>query len=323
STPRIWHVPEKLLRDVDVYIKGSFDAKSWSSTGTETIILSSQSQSSERQSLHSFVGGIDTGCGNFTSGNTTAGGLFLRKAFREIRTLVRGSYHDILPNIIQRINDLNQRGHPIAAASLMKHVAASSEIDLSSKQETRSIYISMAELDLDVMEELEERVMARYAELFELYLGPDYYNSFVMQMNLARRKINRGGTDVLDYCLPDLNTLDRTFGASNRRPMDVIRTRVEVLYEHEKYEEMEAQADILLERGVMIENDQWQNLYFVIKGFYYIGLARYCLKMHVVAMESLKSCLHWICEFEKINITGLFDPEKVEVLEKLEEMSNL
>ncbi|KAK0101810.1 hypothetical protein ONS95_006960 [Cadophora gregata] len=323
SPPRIWQIPEKLLRDVDVYIKGSFEAKLWLPTGTETIIASSEMQSPERQALHSFVGGIDTGCSNFTSGNTEAGGLFWRKAFREIPTLIRGSYHDILPNIIQRINDLHQRGHPVAAASLMKHVASSSVIDPLSKQATRSIYVSLAELGLDNMEELEERVMTRYAELFHFYLGPEYYNSFVMQMNLARRKINRGGADVLYERLPDLTSLDQNFGPSNRRPMDVIRTRVEVLYEHEKYEEMEAQANILLERGVMIENDQWQNLYFVIKDFYYIGLARYCLKMYIVAMESLKSCLHWIREFENIDATGLFDPEKVEVLEKLAEISHL
>ncbi|KAG4444026.1 hypothetical protein IFR05_000486 [Cadophora sp. M221] len=321
SSPRQWRVPEKLFYDVDLYIKGSFESGEWRFNGNELIIESSKSQPAERNALHAFLGGLDTGCRYFAAGKADVGGLHWRGAFREIDNIVQGTYHDILPNVIQKVNDLNDGNHRPAAVMLTKYVAESSAARRSTGHATTAIFKALAEADIDQMKELERVIMTQFTELFELYLGSRCYNSFVMKMNLARRRLFRG--KLLRDCLPDLSALDITFGLTNRRPLDVIRLQIEVLWHRKMYADVVTQALVLLERAEMIENDEWQRLYFLIKSWYYLGSAQSRLGNHHAAMNDLSDFLVAEEAFCRIDQTGLFNPEKIEILEVLQDLATM
>lgn len=127
------------------------------------------------------------------------------------------------------------------------------------------------------MVEIEERVTKCYAELFKLYLEQQSYNSFVILMNAARRKLTRNASARFEECLPPLAPLDDVFEPSNRRPLDVIRFRVEILHLRSMQQETEASAFVLVQRAELIKDDPWQQLYFLTKGWYYVGSAQYSL----------------------------------------------
>lgn len=164
--------------------------------------------------------------------------------------------------------------------------------------------------------------MTRFMELFELYLGTACYSSFVMRMDLARRKILQGGLPEVDRCLPNLAVFDERYGTSSRRPLDIVLIRMESLYQYKKYKEVKDQALILIQRAVLIDRDTWQNLYFLIKRWYYLGTPEFFLKEYFLAVESLKTCLNWNDEFCKIDNLGTFNAEKVDMMEKLEFMAD-
>jgi hypothetical protein len=320
SPPLFLKLREKIIYETEVYIKGSFESKSWYFNGNNSIIQSSESQDSERKSLHAFVGDLDSGSAYFAQGKPEIGGLYWRKAFREIEALVRGQYHDIVPNMAQKINDLETKGHPEAAIILRRYIAQSCRTRSISGHPKTAIFKALADLDNHSMKDLEEVIMKAYVHLFDFYLGPRCYNSFVMQMNFARRMISQGG-GLLDQWLPDISTLNDTFGPSDRRSLDTIRLRIEVLYQRAEYLDVETQSLDLVRRATMIEGDEWLSSYFHIKGWYFIGMAQFSLLDYDGANFSLTTCLWWMDGFCKIDDTGLFNPEKVGILERLEDMA--
>lgn len=166
----------------------------------------------ERNALHAFVGGLDISCAAFATGNLQLAGHYWRQGFREIETLIKGQYHDTIPNMIQKINDLNGQGQREVAILLKRQIAQSSTIYQSNDRSRTSVFKCLEELDLDYMMEIEERMMHRYVELFDLYLGSQCYSSFVMMMNAASRKLTRNGSARFEESLPKLSLLDDTFG---------------------------------------------------------------------------------------------------------------
>lgn len=320
ATPQVWNISEKLFYDVDVYITGSFESGPWVSNGNERLIESSHSQSLERDSLHAFLGALDTGYTNKAMGAYGLAGLYWRRAFREIESLVKGSYHDIIPNMIQKLNDLNDQGCREVAIMMKNHIASFSKLHQSPNRTRNSIFKAFADVDIDHLVDIEARMMGRFVELFELYLGSQCYNSFVMFMNLARRRLNRSWWTNLDECLPVLSDLDAAFGPSNRRPLDVIRLRADVLYQRRMYPQAETEGTILIYRAALIENDKWQRLYFLVKGWACVGSAQYFLGKETAAMASLSFALKLEEEFCTIDTSGLFNPEKFLILGHLEDL---
>jgi hypothetical protein len=72
------------------------------------------------------------------------------------------------------------------------------------------VYAALGRVEMAHLVDVEERVMARFAELFEMYLGSACYNSFVM---------TRDQWATFQECLPDLAGLDGRSGAADRRPL--------------------------------------------------------------------------------------------------------
>lgn len=317
SNPPVLRIPEYLLYYLDVYIKGSFDSGAWKFAGNEFLIESSPFQSMEQKSCTALVGGFETACANFASGRPDIGGLYWRAAFREIETLVRGSYYDIIPNIIQKVIDIHRKGHHQAALMMLQQVAQSSLKYLPIEHVRTSIFRALGQLDLDQLTDLEGAIMARFVDLFDLYLGSRCYNTFVVRIDTARRRIQQGGLSYLDD-LPVLSNLDETFGPSNRRPLEVILVRTETLYQYQLYEQVEIHASALIQRAAVIEGDVWQRTYSVTKGQYFAGLSQYALGNFDSSEYNMLACLETIKEFEQVDSSGLFNLEKLEMLERLE-----
>lgn len=319
STPRVWNIPEKLMYNIDIYIKGSFEHGDWSFNGNERLIESSQNQESEQTSVMSFLDGLDTGCRYFADGNADVGGLYWRRAFREIDSLVQGTYHGVLPNMIIMINELDDKNHREAATKLKSYAAQACIARQSPGHARTAIFKALADVDMDDMKELEIKIMTCFTQLFELYVGPRCYSTFVMQMDLARRRMLRG--EAIDRCLPDLSVLDSTFGPINHRSLDVIRLRMEFLYRGKEYAEVKKYALLLIERAGTIEGDEWRRIYFLVKGGYHLGMAQYFTANYADAIRDLSRCLEWEEEMWKVDKTGQFNTEKIEMLERLENMA--
>jgi hypothetical protein len=59
---------------------------------------------------------------------------------------------------------------------------------------------------------------------------------------------------------------------SNRRSLDVLRLRVEVLKERGMYLKAENEASILTQRAHLVEDDEWLRLYHLIQGWYVLAM---------------------------------------------------
>lgn len=324
ASPLTLRTPEELISNMSNYIKGSFEVKNWRMNGMEQIIFSSKNQELDVDRLQSFLTALDTGCSNFATGDRYSGEVQWRKAFREIEPLVQGDYHDIIPNIVQKINDLNEGGHPQFAEVLKTHVAQLGS-GFQQGHIKASIYGSLADVSLDQMRNLEEVIMRCCSDLFELYLGDRCYNSFVMKMDMARRRLSQGQWVDISDNLPALSILDHKFGLSDRRPLDVIRLRIETLYQRKQYMEARAHSSMLIQRAETIENDEWQRHYFLIKGLYYAGTSScYITGNQLVAESNLSRCFGLIEDFYQLDHTfAMFDTEKIDIIERMEQMSKL
>jgi hypothetical protein len=104
-----------------------------------------------------------------------------------------------------------------------------------------------------------------------------HYNSFMMRMNSARRKLLPDNwARVEDYIL-SLTLIDHMYNASNWRSLDIVRLRVGLLFHRAEYELTETEAEELVRRASMVQNDEWQRLYFLIKGHHYVASAQFCM----------------------------------------------
>jgi hypothetical protein len=110
SQPPNLRIPEKLFHDINIFIKGSFETGLWSFKGNSFIIMSSTSQDSEIKVLHDFLGHFAVGSHVAGLQNFALAGICWKRAFVNIEALVVGKYHDIILNLIQKINDINRQG---------------------------------------------------------------------------------------------------------------------------------------------------------------------------------------------------------------------
>ncbi|KAI3323511.1 hypothetical protein HD806DRAFT_544236 [Xylariaceae sp. AK1471] len=134
-------IPEKLLYDFDVLVKSSFENGRWRFNGNNLIINSSPSEPDEKRSLHDFLGNIINGQDAVKAGDSELAGACWRHAFIGVESLVRSQYHDVIPNLIQQINNLSRNGLGDLAGLLKTHVARCSETFLgSSDGPTPSIF---------------------------------------------------------------------------------------------------------------------------------------------------------------------------------------
>jgi hypothetical protein len=195
-----------------------------------------------------------------------------------------------LPNIIQNINDLKSEGYPEVAVKLQKYLMKSAAAH-NFRRPTRSIFQAMSLIHPNDMEEVEERIMQSFVELFDRFLGISYYNSFVMRMNLAQRQLLRNPRARLEDYIPSLSLFDELFSISDTRSLDIIRLRMEILYHRGEHEQTEVHAELLIQRASMKNDDVWQQLYFSIKGYYYLGLVQYLQRDHSMAKMNVLQCI--------------------------------
>jgi hypothetical protein len=317
-----WRLPEKVLHGVDALVKSSFESGRWCFNGNDLIINSSPSQVSEVQSLHDFLGDIDSGCNAADTQDFFSAGFYWKRAFVGLEALIQGQYYDIIPNLIQKINDLNRQGRSELADSLKKHAANCGKKFLAPNDSNLSIYNDLGSLEMALVVDIEERIMRRFSELFELYLGPLCYNSFVMMIDAARRRLLQYPWTTFEDCLPAIAYLDATFGPTDRRCLDVIGMRVEISSQRGKFEDTENEALLLVQRAEMIQNDDWRRFYHLTRGWYFRGCAQYALGKRDAATESLQGALRYEQELCKVDDFHIFNAERVIILKYLEDLAD-
>ena len=312
-------ISERFFHDVVGLVQGSFESNSWKFNGKDAIIISSSKQVAEKNSLHDFLAGIDIGCSVAQKGGTILAFQHWNRAFNLVPFLITGRYHDHLPNILQKINDLNRNGYNEVARSLQNHIARMSQEYTRQGCKTARLYKSFESLNLNEMEEIEERLMKAFQKLFEFYLGQTCYNSFVMMMNAARKRLTRCSWISLDECLPKLEDLDQKFGPAHCRALDVIRSRLSLCWLRKEYRQITKEAPVLVDRAKKIHNDSWQQSYFLTKGYYRLGSAQQELGEYHSAKENLSKAAFWEEEFRKAdnNTTDIFGPERRHIQEQL------
>ena len=315
-------IPEDFLHDVTQLIRRSFKTEAWKASGPDgrdRLIESSASQAADLRSLHALLNGPELGCtASQASDNTLAGKHWIR-AFDEVDLLVQSSYHDILPNLVQQLNDLRYRGYGKVAQRLRDRIVISSSIQQRKGALPQAVLLGLEKLDLEQLEELEKRIVKLFLALFQLHLGPHFYNTFVMRMNAARRRLERSPWIGLGECVPDLGPLEEEFGACDRRPLDVIRLRTEMFYRRALYDYAEIEGALLAQRADAIQADEWLRLYFGIKGRYHVGCAQNRQpEKRDRAGASLYIALRKIQELSQIDGRNIFGPENHFIRQQLD-----
>ena len=318
-------ISKRFFHDVVGLVQGSFESNTWRFNGNNAIIINTSKQVAERKFLHDFLAGIDIGCSVAQKGGTNLAFQHWNRAFNLVPFLITGRYHDHLPNILQKINDLNRNGYNEVARSLQNHIARMSQEYTRQGCKTARLYKSFESLNLDQMEEIEERLMKAFRKLFEFYLGQTCYNSFVMMMNAAMRRLTRCSWISLDECLPKLEDLDKRFGPADPRTLEVIRSRLSLCFLRKEYRQMAEEAPILIDRAKKIHNDSWQQSYFLTKGYYRLGSAQHELGEYSNAKGNLSKAAFWEKEFRKAdnNATDIFEPERRHIEEQLISIQDL
>jgi hypothetical protein len=319
-----WRVPEKLLYDVDVLVKGSFEGGRWKFNGNDSLIVSSPREVEEKLALHDFLGNLANGSAAANTRDYDLALTYWRQASENVDTLVQGQYHDIIPNLFQQINDMDRQGLGPVAATLKAHIAEASVTYSTPGQPGSTIFAGLGRLEMATMVDMEERIMSRFNLLFEQYLGYRCYNSFVMTMDTARRRLLHNPWTTFAECLPDLAGLDSIFGPSDRRSLDVIGLRVEIFKNRAMPHETEVEALALIQRAEGVLNDDWQRFYHLTRGWYFLGWAQCSIpeKRHA-AVDSFQNALHTDDELRRIDDFHIFVPERTEMLKYLGELRGL
>ena len=206
------------------------------------------------------------------------------------------------------------------AALLKRHLVQSSETFLLPNSSNALIYKALGDLDMTYMADVEDRIMARFNELFEFYLGPVCYSSFVVMMDGARRRLFRDEWTRPEDFLHPVSHFDAVFGPANRRSMDVISLRAEVFNRRGMHAETEVEAALLIERAEMINDDPWQRFYNLTRGSFLLGVSQYALKKRDAAIGNLLNVFRYEEDLQRVNDFHMFGPEKFTALKCLEEM---
>lgn len=164
--------------------------------------------------------------------------------------------------------------------------------------------------------------MGCFKARFEFYLGSMNYNSFVMMMNYARRKLYHDAWVRLEDVLPPVDLLGRTYGRSDPRTLDVIGMRIEVAHRRKWFHMVEAKASILIDRAVQIKNDDWQRYYNLTRAWFDLGSAQYFLKKKKLASTSFHEALLNDDELKKVEECNIFDPERNTIANYLQDMES-
>lgn len=150
-----WRIPENLVFDVENLVKGSFESEFWTWNGRDQIIKSSLNQHYERQLLHGFLGALKNGGEAADARDFVSAGSFWQDAFETVDHLVQGRYHDIIPNLIQKIKDLDREGRKELARILQQHISECGRSYLGPNSSTISIYTGLSHLDMSYMSIME------------------------------------------------------------------------------------------------------------------------------------------------------------------------
>lgn len=314
-------VPEKLLYDIDVLVKGSFEAGRWKFVSNDLLIVSSEHQTAEKLAIHDFLGNIINASATAKRRDYDLAFERWSQACVKVDRLVTGRCHDIIPNLIQQLNDLNREDLGPVAASLKKYIAEASAVHGDPNEPTTTILSQLGKLDMSLVAAAEERIMAHFHRLFTQYLGYRCYNTFVMMMDGARRRLLYDKWATFTDCLPSLAHLDTLFGPTDRRPLDMIGLRLEILKDRGIPAQAEREAAELIRRAENIENDDWQRAYHLTRGWYFRGWAQYSMPgKRGQAVESFETAMRCDDELCAIDDFHIFVPERVAMVGYLREL---
>ena len=321
QTSEPWMIPEKFLYSLDGLIRGSFESGAWRFFDNERLIESSPDAVGEQRHIMTFLQSIDQGRAAAQIGDNPLAGDRWRLAFLEMEYLMKGNYHDIIPNVVSKLNDLNDWGFQGVATMLVNHIASLCHEYQKTGHQIAPIFVGFDRIDLKSLDGLEERIWTMFHSIFSTYVGPQCYNIFVVKMNGARRRLRRSGRENIDECLAPLAPLEKEFGPMNCRPLDVLRLRLEALSERGQYQQVTEEAPLLIQRADGKWNDPWQRCYFLIKAFYYAGSAHFYLGSLESARHHLNQALYLDAEFCKFDNSDQFNAERLLMHEKLGLMS--
>lgn len=93
---------------------------------------------------------------------------------------------------------------------------------------------------------------------------------------------------------------------------------MEFWFQRKEYTKVGEHASILIKRASTVEGDSWRRFYFLVRGGYHLGITQYHTANYADAVQTLSNCLQWEAEFWRVDKSGQFNPEKVEMLECLE-----
>jgi hypothetical protein len=205
---------------------------------------------------------------------------------------------------------------------LHQHIAECGQLFLKPDSSTAAIYTGLGKLEITHMVAIEDRIMKRFKELFEFYLGPLSYNSFVMMMNHARRSLYRDEWVRFEDVLPPIYLLDSTFGISDRRTLDVIALRIDVAQKRKQFSLVESEAAILISRAEIIQNDRWQRFYNLTRGWFRLGCAQYFLRKKDEAITSLNNALANDDALRTLGDWNIYDPQRITIGKYLQDMQD-
>lgn len=80
------------------------------------------------KTLHDLLVNLDSGCASAQAEDFVVAGNHWKAAFIDLEILVKGQYHDIVPNLIQKITDVRRQGLPDLAEKLQQHIAKCSNV---------------------------------------------------------------------------------------------------------------------------------------------------------------------------------------------------
>lgn len=308
-----WRGCETVFFHIDKLIQGSFEAGNWRWSGRETIIHSSSKQQQDKAILHSFLNSVQCAHLSIDRNDLTQAVLHWDAAYQAVDHLVQGHYHDIIPNLVQKINDVNDKGQVRVALGLLRHITRCAHTYLEDNAAVYPIYTSLAHIPTVYLPALEARKMGRFKESFEWYQGPRSYNSSVMMVNQARRLLMRDDDARLEDVLPPVDHYDRIFGVCNRRSLDIIALRLEVIYKRRQFVQLETEATILIQRAKLIRDDDWHRLYNLVRGWCYLGCAQFFLLKWVPALTSFDRAVQSDNQLRELGNWTIFDTERVAI----------
>ncbi|KXJ84608.1 hypothetical protein Micbo1qcDRAFT_181495 [Microdochium bolleyi] len=168
------------------------------------------------------------------------------------------------------------------------------------------------------MAAMEERIMSRFTQLFNAHLGMRNYNAFVMMMDAARRKLFHAPWVPLDECLPSVDYFDANFGPTDRRVLDLVALRVEVLARRAEHAQVVQQASDLTHRAEIIVGDEWQRLFNLIRAYFFLGQAYLGLSDADLARVSFECMLVYEAQFSaRSDHFGIYVSERARAEEYL------